>query len=99
MLRHVVSWKLVAENEESRARDFATISEALRSLLPFISEIRSLNVGANVAYPETNWDVVLIADYDDVAALERYQRHPEHVKVSQIIRPLVAQRATVDFVI
>jgi hypothetical protein len=99
MLRHVVSWKLGAADDDSRRRDIATITEALQSLPPLIPEIRSLHVGPNVAYPETNWDVVLIADYDDVDALEQYQKHPEHVKVAQIIGPLVAQRSTVDFLV
>ncbi|HEY0258310.1 MAG TPA: Dabb family protein [Lacisediminihabitans sp.] len=99
MLRHVVSWKLKAEDVAAKAEDSARISAALQTLPAVIPEIRSLTVGSNAAYPETNWDLVLIADYDDAAALDVYQNHPEHRKVVAIIEPLVAARANVDFLI
>jgi hypothetical protein len=99
MLRHVVSWKLAAEDTATKQEQFATIAAALESLPPLIPEIHSLTVGSNIAYPESNWDLVLIADYDDADALEVYQTHPEHVKVTHIIRPLVAKRSAVDFLI
>jgi Stress responsive A/B Barrel Domain len=99
LLRHVVSWKLAAEDGATKVSDAETIAAALTSLPALIPEIRSLNVGSNVAYPETNWDLVLIADYDDQDGLEAYQVHPEHVAVANIIRPLVSQKSAVDFLV
>ena len=97
MIRHVVSWKLLAEDAAGKAESAGTIAAALRSLPPVVPEILSLEVGANVAYPGSNWDVVLIADYESLVALEAYQVHPEHQRVVDIIRPLVASRSAVDF--
>jgi hypothetical protein len=99
LLRHVVSWKLAAEERATKAADAETITAALTSLPVLIPEIRSLTVGSNIAYPETNWDLVLIADYDDQDGLEAYQVHPEHLVVANIIKPLVSLKSSVDFLV
>ena len=99
MLRHIITWKLTAEDTATRIEDAATISAALQSLVPIIPEIRSLTVSTNVASIDNNWDLVLVADYDDEAALRAYIAHPEHQRVGVIIRSLVAQRAAVDILV
>lgn len=99
MLRHVVSWKLIAEDSTTKRADIDTITAALESLPGKIPQILSLRIGSNIAFPDTNWDLVLIADYNDVAGLEAYQVHPEHVAVTKVIRPLVASRSNVDFLV
>lgn len=97
MIRHVVSWKLNGTDAAARAAQAATITAALTALPPIIPEILSLKVGSNVAYPDDNWDLVLIADYASLDDLETYQVHPDHVVAKGIIGPLVASRANVDF--
>ncbi|MBC7723804.1 MAG: Dabb family protein [Burkholderiaceae bacterium] len=99
MLRHIITWKLAADDVATRLEDSATISAALQGLVPLIPEIHSLTVSTNVVDLETNWDLVLVADYADEAALRTYIAHPEHQRVVGIIRPLVAQRAAVDFAV
>ena len=97
MIRHVVSWKLAAEDTATKAEQSAQIASALQTLPPIIPEIQSLTVASNSVDVEGNWDVVLIADYADEAALRTYIEHPEHQKVAGFIRGLVAQRSNVDF--
>jgi hypothetical protein len=97
MIRHVVSWKLNGTDAAARAEQAATITATLEALPAIIPEIAALRVGTNVAYPETNWHVVLIADYESLDALERYQVHPDHVAATKVIGPLVESRANVDF--
>lgn len=99
MLRHIITWKLTAENATEKLENSATIAAALQGLVPLIPEIRSLTVASNVVSLDTNWDLVLVADYDDEQALRAYIDHPEHQRVVGIIRPLVAQRAAVDFLV
>jgi hypothetical protein len=97
-IRHIVSWKLAATDETERDAAFATMQaelEGLAAVMP--DDIESLQVGRNIAYPESNWDVVLVGDYPSLEALERYQVHPEHVRVVQIVRQLVVERSAVDF--
>ncbi|WP_411701440.1 Dabb family protein [Conyzicola sp.] len=97
MIRHVVSWKLIGADAAARAEQAATITATLEALPALIPEILALQVGTNVAYPESNWDVVLIADYASLADLEAYQVHPDHVAATHVIKPLVASRSNVDF--
>ncbi len=97
MIRHVVTWKLATTDEAERAEQAATIARGLQSLPAFIPEILSLEIGTNVLNPGDNFDLVLIAEYEDEAALLRYQQHPEHVKVASYIRTVVAGRSAVDF--
>lgn len=97
-IRHIVSWKLAATDDAGRDAAFATMQTELEALAGFMpDDILALQVGRNVAYPESNWDVVLVGDYPDLDALERYQVHPEHQRVVQIVRQLVSARSAVDF--
>ena len=94
-IRHVVSWELAATDPAEKADHAAQICAGLKSLVGVITDIRSLDVGADVVGGD-NWDVVLIADVDDLDALARYQAHPEHQKVGAYIRSVVSRRVAVD---
>ena len=94
-IRHIVCWKLNALTPRKKAEDAAGIVAGLEALVGVVPEIRGLTVGPDVAGNE-NWDVALIADFDDLEALDRYQRHPEHKKVGAFIRTVVADRLAVD---
>lgn len=94
-IRHVVSWKLAATDPAEKAEHAAQIVSGLESLVGVVGEIRSLQVGADVA-GDGNWDVALIADFDDLTAVARYQVNREHQKVAAFIRSVVAERMAVD---
>ena len=96
-IRHIVMWTLAAEDAGAKAADAAEIAERLGSLVGVIEEIQSLTVSTNVAYPEQNSDVVLVADYADLDALDRYQRHPAHQEAAAFVRSVVSSRASIDF--
>ena len=96
MIRHIVSWKLRAEDEAGKAMATAEISAQLTALVPQIPEILALTVGGNVN-PAADFDVVLVADYESLEALAVYQEHPAHQAAAAVIRELVSARAAVDF--
>lgn len=56
-----------------------------------------MTIGKNSLFPKDNFDMVLIADYADADALNAYVEHPDHRRVAGFIRPLVRERACVDF--
>ncbi|WP_291050281.1 Dabb family protein [Herbiconiux sp.] len=97
MIRHVVAWKVTAEDAEQKAADVATIVRLLSALPAVIPSISTLTVGGNMAYFDANWDVVLVADYETLADLDAYQTHPEHLAAGPQIKALVSARASVDF--
>ena len=95
-IRHVVSWQLASTDAAEKAEHARRISAELTGLVGVIPEIRALEVGADVA-GGGNWDVVLIADFDDLSAVARYQVHPEHQRAGVFIRSVVSARSCVDF--
>ena len=97
MIKHVVSWKLKAEDAEGKSASFTALAEALGALPHVIPEIRTFHIGMDLADTDGNWDVVLIIDYNTAADLDTYQKHPEHVKVKGIVAAHTSDRATVDF--
>jgi uncharacterized protein (DUF1330 family) len=99
MIRHVVVWKIAATDPEQKASDTQTVVDLLSSLPPIVPSIVSLSVGGNVIYPETNWDVSVVIDFESLDDLEAYQADPEHLKVSAQVKQLVGERSGVDFVV
>ena len=54
-------------------------------------------MGIDLGQVDGHWEVVLVSDFSDNAALERYQAHPDHVRVAQGISGLISDRAIVDY--
>ncbi|WP_029144726.1 Dabb family protein [Microbacterium luticocti] len=94
-LRHVVAWKLAAPDAATRAAQAGEIAERLNALVGVVPTIGALHAGANVV--EGNWDVALVADFADRAALDAYAVHPEHRKVVAFVRSVVSDRVAVDY--
>lgn len=97
MIRHIVTWKLKAEDEAAKAIAAAEIATALEGLVSYIPEIISLKVARNIAYSDKNFDVVLVAEYATLEDLETYQVHPEHIKAAGVVGARVSARASIDF--
>lgn len=96
-IRHVVSWKLAEEDAALRGEQAAEMARRLNALMGVVPELRAVSAGANIAHPDSNWDVTLVADVDSLAALEAYQVHPAHKEVGAYIKSIVASRVAVDF--
>ena len=96
-IHHIVTWKLAATDPQIRAEHSSGISQRLTALVGVVEDIRSLSVATNVAYPEQNWDIVLVSEFADLDALERYQKHPAHQEAAAYVRSVVAERASIDY--
>jgi hypothetical protein len=94
-LRHIVVWKLAADDETVRAAHAQEIADRLLALVGVVPTIGTMTVGPNVV--DGNWDVALVADFDDRAALDAYQVHPVHQEVVAYVRSVVSDRAAADF--
>lgn len=97
MIRHVVMWKLASDDAAERAEQAAEVARRLNALEGVVPQLRAISAGANIAYPDVNWDVTLVADVDSLEDLEAYQVHPAHVEAGAYIRSVVASRVAVDF--
>jgi hypothetical protein len=98
VIKHVVTWKLKADAEgATKAVNAARMKTLLEACAGQIRGLRSVEVGIDEAVDPTPWDVVLIAVFDDRAALDAYQDHPLHQAAKVFIAKVREQRSAVDF--
>ncbi len=71
------------------------MTSRLLELKKFIPEIKFMEVGRNVIYPEQNHDLVLVSEFNSIAHLELYATHPEHLKVAAFVKEIVTSRAAI----
>jgi len=94
MLIHVVCMKFkegVTEGEVEK------LKKALGALPAAIPEIKGFDFGPDVLHTERSYDFALVASYEDVEALRRYQVHPAHLPVLERVRAMSASLVAVDF--
>lgn len=97
MIKHVALFQLKEFNSElEKEEKLNEIKLALESLPSTIKEIISLEVGININASE-DYDVLLNASFKSLEELDVYSKHPDHVAVGGIIRPVLEKRACVDF--
>jgi hypothetical protein len=98
MIRHVVMWTLKEQAEGAdRATNGARVKERLESLRGRIPGMSRIEVGIDIGRTDASGDLVLVSDHDDRAALEAYQRHPDHVAMKAFIAAVTMQRRVVDY--
>lgn len=98
-IRHVVMWKMNGADAAERTIQAAEVARLLNGLDGVVPQLRSIFAGANGVYPDANWDVTLVSEFDSVADLEAYQVHPAHEAAAEYIRSVAAGRAAVDIVL
>ena len=95
MIRHIVCWTLKEENKADNAEAIKHRLESLRGKIPGMFH---LEVGINTAdAPQDNWDVALLCDFEDMAALDAYQVHPLHKEAAIFIASVRTNRVCVDY--
>ncbi len=90
------SFKEFAEGR-SRRENIDRAVGLLRGLPKAIPEIRSLEVGMNAIPSRDASDIVLCVDFEDPAALDRYQDHPAHREVAGFIGKVRETRSAIDY--
>ncbi|OQX73611.1 MAG: stress responsive protein [Campylobacteraceae bacterium 4484_4] len=93
MVRHIVFFKL---NENTPANKEA-LREKLLTLKPHIGELKALEVGINFSESERAYDLALVSDFEDEAALKRYATHPYHLDVIAYIKEVCSDTKVVDY--
>lgn len=98
-LRHIVTWQVEGETRQARAEVAARLAEELQALNGKVPSLRRLEAHPNSVPAEGNWDLVLIADFDDEAGLSEYLVHPAHQEAAFHVRAVAVARSAVDFAI
>ena len=95
MLKHIVMWKFKpeAEGADNLVRAKALL-DACAGLTP---GMRMLEVAIAQPGLECTYDLVLYAEFDDAAALDAYQSHPQHLAVKPFIGAVRLERQCMDY--
>ena len=94
MFRHVV---MLRWNPEATPEQRAAVGAGLATLPDRIPEIREYTIGTDAGVNEGNYDLVIVADFDDVEAYLVYRDHADHQAViREHIAPILAERAAVQ---
>jgi hypothetical protein len=95
MYRHVALFRWTPDATDEQRRRLPVELTRLPGLIP---EIRAYSFGPDVGGVDGHWDFAVVADFDDRAGWEAYQRHPQHQRViAESIAPIRAERATIQF--
>ncbi|MGV9329267.1 Dabb family protein [Streptosporangium sandarakinum] len=97
MFRHVVlfTWSETATEEQK-----AAVATELGRLPGIIPEIRAYAVGADAGVNPGNHEFAVVADFDSLDDYLVYRDHPAHQTViAEHVKPILASRAAVQFVV
>ena len=94
MFRHVV---LLRWKPEATAAERFAVQTHLADLPARIPEIRNYEIGADAQVNTGNFDLVIVADFDNVDDYLVYRDHADHQAViRERIQPILADRAAVQ---
>ena len=97
MIRHMVGWSI---KEEYQGNERDAVKQEIRSILEglvnVIPELVELKVVTSLLEGSTS-EIMLDTLFKSTEDLEKYQKHPEHVKVGQYIRTVVSKRECFDY--
>ena len=98
MIKHIVMWRLRdSANGNDRERNARLIKEKLESLAGRIPGLIAIEVGIDFSCSDSSADVVLYSEFVDRAALDGYQRHPEHEAHKPFVSAAAIERRVADY--
>ena len=98
MLEHIVMWKFKPEAEGAdKAANLVRAKALLDACAGLTPGMRMLEVAIAQPGLECTYDLVLYAEFDDAAALDAYQNHPQHLAVKPFIGAVRLDRQCMDY--
>lgn len=101
MVKHIVLFRFDDHYSSNEKEDKTKLlTKALLDLKTKIDVIKNMEV--NKKAPEsqqTNYDLMLLTDFENFKDLDHYRIHPDHVKVVDLINSLNLKRAAIDYMV
>lgn len=69
----------------------------LAALPDAVPELRAYSFGPDAGISDGAFDFAVVADVDDEAGFVAYRDHPEHQAALDVIRPMLADRAAIQY--
>ncbi|MBL5974950.1 MAG: Dabb family protein [Candidatus Leucobacter sulfamidivorax] len=95
-LHHIVTWKLSGETLADRDAQAEKMTELLHGLVGKVPSLRAIALYRNSLFEGENWDLTLVAQFDDAEGLAAYADHPDHQAVLAATKGFTTQRVAVD---
>jgi hypothetical protein len=98
MINHTVLFKMKEFDSSSAKREaIERFTAALLNLKNEIPELKHIEVNPHHTLDAPSFDICLVTHFDNMADLDTYRVHPEHVKVLEMVKELTTERAAVDY--
>lgn len=94
MIRHICMFKLKETGREEHLAEFLRRAQDL-TRLPSVSAASVVRNAPGT--PDSNYDVSLIFDFENVQRLEEYQSSPTHVEFGKFVGEIRESRACIDY--
>ncbi|MCU0587613.1 MAG: Dabb family protein [Syntrophobacteraceae bacterium] len=94
MIKHVVLMKFKEGTAEEKISRLQRLLGALPAAIP---EIKQYEHGRDLIHSERSYDFCLVSAFENLDALKRYQVHPEHVVVLNLVLDICESILAVDF--
>jgi hypothetical protein len=96
MVKHIVMWKFKSDVSDEDKLEMKRQLEALMGVVPSLVKIEA---GLDLSKKEASMGMVLYTEFQTMEDLAAYANHPEHLKVVEFVKPLVCERAVVDYTV
>lgn len=97
MIKHIVMMKLKRDENSDFQKNILKLETMLNALKSQIDCIKNFEVGINISDRPAAYDIVLVAEFDNAEDLSIYRFHPDHTKVVEFIREVVADSKVIDY--
>lgn len=96
MIRHIVLWNLTDGDPRPKVERIREIAQKADELLAGLDCVRHLEIRPNLSDNPAHPDLALYSEFDDQAALDTYQPHPQHFAFKSFIEGKVRDRILFD---
>ena len=98
MIKHIVSWRIIETANASKEENIIELKKRLLALPAHIQYIKNPKVYCNAkeANPD-NFDIILMADFNNLEELKRYSIHPAHLELINFLATIRTAKSAVDF--
>lgn len=94
---HFVTWRLNGSSAQDRVEQARRIVQQYQAARDEFRGLLRMEIGANMMDAADAWDVALYMVFASRDDLDAYLSHPEHARLKDLIGPMRAARAQVDF--
>ena len=99
MVKHIVFWRFkINAAEQTKQQNMDQVKRQLEALKDLPGVITA-EVGFDMLNVDASCDLALYSAFENQAALDAYQQHPDHVAIKKFLSEVTEERYAVDYVV